>query len=74
MLSFFPGAEGALQAGAQEGGEAGASHQVPEGAWQAVPGLSHQCPAEGVQGVPQNCLHSGKQHNSAFFVIMFFKV
>ena len=25
MLSFFPGAEGALQAGAQEGGEAGAS-------------------------------------------------
>ncbi len=59
VLGAFPGAEGALQAGAEEGGEAGAAHQVPEGAGQALPGLPHQRSQEGVQGVPQDHLHSG---------------
>ena len=35
------GAQGSLQASAQEGGEAGAKDQVQEGARQTVPGLPH---------------------------------
>ena len=58
------GAQGALQAGAKEGGEAGATHQVHEGAGQAVPGLPHQCAPQGVQGVPQDHLHSGRRTHS----------
>ena len=47
-----PGAQGALQAGPKEGGEAGAKDKVQEGSGQAMPGLPNQRPAQGVQGIP----------------------
>jgi hypothetical protein len=60
-LHLLAGTQGALQASAEEGREAGASYQVPEGAGQAVPGLPHQRAQEGMQGVPQDRLHSGRR-------------
>ena len=59
ILLVMPGPQGALQAGAQEGGEASAEDEVQTSARQEVPGLPHQRPPQGVQGVPQDCLHSG---------------
>ena len=55
----MPGGEGDLQAGAQEGGEAGAADQVQASAGEEVPGLPHQRAQEGVPGVPQDRLRPG---------------